>query len=47
MGMLDQDGYLYVVDRKKEMIISGGENVYSTEVEAVLYQHPAILEAAL
>jgi acyl-CoA synthetase (AMP-forming)/AMP-acid ligase II len=47
MGMLDQDGYLYVVDRKKDMIISGGENVYSTEVEAVLYQHPDILEAAV
>jgi long-chain acyl-CoA synthetase len=47
MGSLDQDGYLYLVDRKKDMIISGGENVYSTEVEAVLYQHPAILEAAV
>jgi acyl-CoA synthetase (AMP-forming)/AMP-acid ligase II len=47
MGMLDSDGYLYLVDRKKDMIISGGENVYSTEVESVLYQHPAVLEAAV
>jgi len=41
MGFLDQNGFLSIVDRKKDMIISGGENVYSTEVEAVLYQHPA------
>jgi len=47
MGRLDQDGFLSIVDRKKDMIISGGENVYSTEVEAVLYQHPAVLEAAV
>lgn len=46
MGYLDEDGYLYVVDRKKDMIISGGENIYSTEVEAALYTHPAVLEAA-
>ncbi len=46
MGSLDQDGYLSIVDRKKDMIISGGENVYSTEVESVLYQRPAVLEAA-
>jgi len=47
MATMDEDGYLYLVDRKKDMIISGGENVYSTEVEAVLYQHPAVVEAAV
>jgi long-chain acyl-CoA synthetase len=47
MGMLDQDGYLYLVDRKKDIIITGGENVYSTEVESVLCQHAAVLEAAV
>jgi long-chain acyl-CoA synthetase len=46
LGYLDEDGYLYVVDRKKDMIISGGENIYSTEVEAALSSHPAVLEAA-
>lgn len=43
----DADGYLYVVDRKKDVIITGGENVYPAEVEEVLYRHPAILEAAV
>ena len=47
MGRLDQEGYLYVVDRKKDMIISGGENVYSSEVENVIIGHPAIAEAAV
>lgn len=47
VGYLDTDGYLYLVDRKKDMIISGGENVYSTEVENALYTHPAVLEAAV
>ena len=42
----DEHGYLYVVDRAKDMIISGGENVYTTEVENALYAHPAVLEAA-
>ncbi|MEZ5550800.1 MAG: AMP-binding protein [Pseudomonadales bacterium] len=46
LGYMDADGYLYLVDRSKDMIVSGGENVYSTEVEEVLYQHPAVLEAA-
>ncbi len=42
----DDHGYLYIVDRAKDMIISGGENVYTTEVENALYAHPAVLEAA-
>jgi long-chain acyl-CoA synthetase len=47
MGYMDEDRYLYLVDRKKDMIITGGENVYSTEVENVLYMHPGISEAAV
>jgi long-chain acyl-CoA synthetase len=43
----DADGYLHLVDRLKDMIISGGENVYSVEVEAVLAEHPAVVEAAV
>ncbi|HWH95288.1 MAG TPA: AMP-binding protein [Baekduia sp.] len=43
----DADGYLFLVDRLKDMIISGGENVYSVEVEAVLAEHPAVVEAAV
>ncbi|WP_342431384.1 long-chain fatty acid--CoA ligase [Neobacillus sp. FSL H8-0543] len=45
--MVDHDGYLTVVDRKKDMIISGGENIYPKEIEEVLYTHPDILEAAV
>ena len=44
---MDEDGYIYVVDRKKDMIISGGENIYPKEIEEVLYAHPEILEAAV
>ena len=47
LGYMDGRGYLFLVDRAKDMIISGGENVYSTEVEEVLYKHPAVLEAAV
>ena len=47
MGFYDDEGYIYIADRKKDMIISGGENVYPREVEDVLYQHPAVLEAAV
>jgi fatty-acyl-CoA synthase len=47
LGHLDQDGYVYLVDRKKDMYISGGENVYPAEVEKVLLTHPKILEAAI
>ena len=43
----DEDGYIYIVDRKKEMIVSGGVNIYPAEVEAVLYTHPAVLQAAV
>jgi long-chain acyl-CoA synthetase len=47
LGYVDADGYFFVVDRKKEMIIRGGENVYPREVEDVLYAHPAVAEAAV
>ncbi len=47
IGRLDEEGYLYIEDRKKDMIISGGENIASPEVERILYQHPAVLEAAV
>jgi long-chain acyl-CoA synthetase len=47
VGYLDEDGYLFVVDRRKDMIISGGTNIYPSEVEEVLYRHPAVLEAAV
>jgi len=47
LGRLDEDGLLYIVDRKKDMIIRGGENVYPVEIEEVLYQLPEILEAAV
>ena len=43
----DEDGYFYIVDRKKELIIRGGYNVYPREIEEVFYQHPAVLEAAV
>ncbi|NKB99367.1 MAG: AMP-binding protein [Pseudomonadales bacterium] len=43
----DEQGYLFIVDRAKDMIISGGENIYSTQVEAAIHQHPAVLEAAV
>jgi fatty-acyl-CoA synthase len=47
MGYLDEDGFLYLVDRKKDMIISGGENIASSEVERVLYQLEEVEEAAI
>jgi long-chain acyl-CoA synthetase len=47
LGYQDDDGYVYLVDRAKDMIVTGGENVYSTEVEDALYKHPAVLEAAV
>ncbi len=47
LAVIDAEGYVNIVDRKKDMILTGGENVYSTEVENVLYMHPDILEAAV
>ncbi|GGK95956.1 fatty-acyl-CoA synthase [Sphaerisporangium melleum] len=47
IGTLDDEGHLYIVDRVKDMYISGGENVYPAEVEAVLFEHPAVAEAAV
>ncbi len=47
LGRLDEEGFLYIVDRKKDMIITGAENVYPREVEEVLYTHPKITEAAV
>lgn len=47
MAVVDMEGYVNIVDRKKDMIITGGENVYSVEVENVLYSHPSVLEAAV
>jgi acyl-CoA synthetase (AMP-forming)/AMP-acid ligase II len=46
-GYMDEDGFIYVVDRVKDMIISGGENVYSVEVENALAQHPAVAQCAV
>ena len=47
MARVDDDGYFFIVDRKKDMIIRGGYNVYPREIEEVLYEHPAVLEAAV
>src|SRR5207248_11740143 len=47
IGVRDEDEYLYIVDRLKDMIVSGGENIAGSEVERVLYEHDAVLEAAV
>ncbi|MBM3558039.1 MAG: long-chain fatty acid--CoA ligase, partial [Alphaproteobacteria bacterium] len=47
IGRVDEDGYVYIVDRKKELIIAGGYNIYPREVEDVLYAHPDVLEAVV
>ncbi len=47
LATLDQENFIYIVDRSKDMIISGGENIYTAEVENALYTHPAVLEAAV
>ncbi len=47
MARVDEDGYTYIVQRKKDMIIVGGFNVYPSEVESVLYAHPSVMEAAV
>jgi long-chain acyl-CoA synthetase len=46
-GYMDADGFVYIVDRIKDMIITGGENVYSTEVENVVAQYPGVLQCAV
>jgi len=47
MGYIDDEGYLFLVDRKADMIVTGGENVYPKETEDVLYEHPAVMECAV
>jgi long-chain acyl-CoA synthetase len=47
IGRQDTEGYFYILDRLKDMIVTGGENVYSGEVEAVIYGHPAVREVAV
>jgi long-chain acyl-CoA synthetase len=47
IGRIDEEGFLYIVDRAKDMVIRGGENVYSVEIETVLYEHPDVSEAAV
>jgi acyl-CoA synthetase (AMP-forming)/AMP-acid ligase II len=47
IGRMDAEGFLFIEDRKKDMIVSGGENIATPEIERVLYQHPAVLEAAV
>jgi acyl-CoA synthetase (AMP-forming)/AMP-acid ligase II len=47
VGFLDPDGFLHIVDRAKDMVITGGFNVYSTEVEQALMQHPAVADCAV
>ena len=47
LGRIDEEGFVYIEDRAKDMILRGGENVYSAEVEAAIYEHPAVYEAAV
>ena len=47
MARIDEAGYVYLLDRLKDLVITGGENVYSSEVEAVLHRHPGVAEAAI
>lgn len=47
LAMIDEENFIFIVDRAKDMIVSGGENVFSTEVENAIYEHPAVLEAAV
>ncbi len=47
VGRLDEDGYLFVLDRKKEMVVTGGENVFTSEVEAAIHEHPGVHEVAV
>ncbi len=47
MAWVDEDGYIFITDRQKDMILSGGENIYPREVEEVIYRHPSVMEAAV
>jgi long-chain acyl-CoA synthetase len=47
IGRVDEEGFLYIVDRAKDMVIRGGENIYCVEVESILYDHPAVMDAAV
>ena len=47
IGHIDEDGYVFITDRKKDMIIRGGENIFPREIENILYQHPAVMEAGV
>ena len=47
MGRVDEEGYVYVEDRAKDMVLRAGENIYSAEVEAIIYEHPSVYEAAV
>jgi long-chain acyl-CoA synthetase len=47
VGYIDDDGFVFIVDRLKDMIISGGENIYSSEIENILYLHPAVYQCAV
>ena len=47
IARMDEEGFVYIVDRKKDMIVSGGENIYPREIEEVLYHHPKIQDAAV
>ncbi|MDE2357736.1 MAG: AMP-binding protein, partial [Alphaproteobacteria bacterium] len=47
VARMDEDGFLFIVDRKKDMVLRGGENVYCAEVEAALYRHPAVAEVCV
>ena len=47
VGHLDEEGYLFITDRKKDMIVAGGVNIYPAEIESVLIRHPLIIEAAV
>ena len=47
MGRYDEKGYIYIADRKRDMVVSGGENIFPREVEEILYKHPTVQEAAV
>lgn len=47
LGYMDEEGFVFIVDRAKDMVISGGENIYSVEVEGAIYQHPGVQECAV